>query len=676
MVDRYYEETSEDERSETEQNEAPWENHPQYIDPKNLPEEATVGTEGNGVRVGNHFYEFKNIPVSELIEMMGNPLVKDLPIDWSKTKYGEQPVFADSRLSPKLHLRLSQLSDYTGIFGTDDPFLIELDIPWDQTQWPGMQERFDSGQDIDLRLSEIDEDPPVVLPGTDIPRQFPSEPSQPGETNTVTAGAIYGILRSVGFTQSQATTMVAIARAESGFNSNATNMVGPDNSYGLFQINMIGNLGPAREAIYSSEEFKEKYGLSGEWQGYETLLDPRWNIAAAHHTFEEARRMTNAGNYDTPFDPWSVYTNGAYEQFLPMGEEARRTSVVDGDGSDPGYVGDGGAPGIGGGGVGGMPEFDDEVYAFLNEQFGAGMYFFMQNRDGMRIGLLADGTPTDWNDPDAVDLVDMATYIAENEIVSEPRILSLFSQTQWWQTTDNAMREFDIAWEGMSDPQKQEYLEPTIDLLEDRARYLGVDMNREEVFELAKTIKRFGDSENAEAINVAVYAYAQNLEFANDLSAFEQDKDEVKKLANSYYVPITDGAAQDWASQLFVEAGNEGGYERVLDEYEQFLKQAAVSRFPTLDRAINELGVTPETFFSPYKYQIEQMLERPNIDMVGEFADVIEYIPEGGMEARPMTLGEVRKFVRALPEWQQTGNAKDQARALSFAIGKTFGEVA
>lgn len=42
----------------------------------------------------------------------------------------------------------------------------------------------------------------------------------------------------------------------------------------------------------------------------------------------------------------------------------------------------------------------------------------------------------------------------------------------------------------------------------------------------------------------------------------------------------------------------------------------------------------------------------------------------------PMTLGEVRKFVRALPEWQQTGNAKDQARALAFAIGKTFGEVA
>ena len=228
----------------------------------------------------------------------------------------------------------------------------------------------------------------------------------------------------------------------------------------------------------------------------------------------------------------------------------------------------------------------------------------------------------------------------------------------------------------MSDPQKQEYLKPTIDLLEDRAQYLGVDMNREEVFELAKTIKRFGDSENAEAINVAVYAYAQNLEFANDLSAFEQDKDEVKKMANSYYVPITDQEAENRASQLFVESGNEGGYQRVLDEYEQFLKQAAVSRFPTLDRAINELGITPETFFSPYKYQIEQMLERPNIDMVGEFADVIEYIPEGGMEARPMTLGEVRKFVRALPEWQQTGNAKDQARALSFAIGKTFGEVA
>jgi hypothetical protein len=41
-----------------------------------------------------------------------------------------------------------------------------------------------------------------------------------------------------------------------------------------------------------------------------------------------------------------------------------------------------------------------------------------------------------------------------------------------------------------------------------------------------------------------------------------------------------------------------------------------------------------------------------------------------------MTLSELRRYVRGLPEWQQSTQGKDSARALAFAIGKTFGEVA
>ena len=126
--------------------------------------------------------------------------------------------------------------------------------------------------------------------------------------------------------------------------------------------------------------------------------------------------------------------------------------------------------------------------------------------------------------------------------------------------------------------------------------------------------------------------------------------------------------AQDWAEQIYTgEATNE--------EYEQYLKATAVSRFPTLDKVINEMGVTPDQYFSPYKYQIEQMLGR-QVNMLEEFSDVIEFMPDTGTASRPMTLSEVRKFVRATPEWQQTDDAKDQARALAFSIGQTFGEVA
>ena len=133
-------------------------------------------------------------------------------------------------------------------------------------------------------------------------------------------------------------------------------------------------------------------------------------------------------------------------------------------------------------------------------------------------------------------------------------------------------------------------------------------------------------------------------------------------------MPQTEEAAQTWAEDIYTG-------ERTQAEYEQMLKATAVSKFPTLDKVINEMGITPDQYFSPYKYQIEQMLGR-QVDMLDEFSDVIEYIPDTGTTSRPMTLSEVRNFVRALPEWQQTDDAKDQARALAFSIGQTFGEVA
>ena len=115
--------------------------------------------------------------------------------------------------------------------------------------------------------------------------------------------------------------------------------------------------------------------------------------------------------------------------------------------------------------------------------------------------------------------------------------------------------------------------------------------------------------------------------------------------------------------------------EATETELDQYLKSSAVAMFPTLDKIINEMGITPTQYFSPYKYQIEQMLGRPNIDMLEEFPDIIQYIPDTGGDARPMTLSEVRKFVRATPEWQMTDTAREQANALTFAIGQTFGEV-
>tara|TARA_R100001510_G_scaffold1424_1_gene1138 strand:+ start:12440 stop:14278 length:1839 start_codon:yes stop_codon:yes gene_type:complete len=310
----------------------------------------------------------------------------------------------------------------------------------------------------------------------------------------------------------------------------------------------------------------------------------------------------------------------------------------------------------------------DEVYALLQEQFGGASYFFRKNAQNMQLGLTADGKLVDYNDPNATDTTSLMDYIVENGITSVTRVKGLLQKTEWWQTTDRAMRAFDATWGDMSEPERTEFLEPLTDRLAKEAQFLGFELSDEEQFDLAKNLMRFGDSEDQEAIREAVLGQLQYGKMQSDISGFGAAKDAIQQLAYKYYTPIDDATAQDWAEQIYTgEATNE--------EYEQYLKATAVSRFPTLDKVINEMGVTPDQYFSPYKYQIEQMLGR-QVNMLEEFSDVIEFMPDTGTASRPMTLSEVRKFVRATPEWQQTDDAKDQARALAFSIGQTFGEVA
>lgn len=107
--------------------------------------------------------------------------------------------------------------------------------------------------------------------------------------------AIYNAARRAGFSPNDAVTMTAIALAESGGNPDAYNgnVNTGDNSYGLWQINMIGNLGAPRRA---------QFGINDNNQ----LFDPATNAHAAYLV---------AGN-GRSFAPWSTYKSGAYTAYL------------------------------------------------------------------------------------------------------------------------------------------------------------------------------------------------------------------------------------------------------------------------------------------------------------------------------------------------------------------------
>jgi hypothetical protein len=96
-----------------------------------------------------------------------------------------------------------------------------------------------------------------------------------------------------GFTGDGLVVAVAVALAESSGDPRAHNGKGLDDSYGLWQINMRGDMGPAR---------RRQFGITSNSQ----LFDPATNAKAAY-------AISKGGK---SWGPWSTYTNLAYRNFL------------------------------------------------------------------------------------------------------------------------------------------------------------------------------------------------------------------------------------------------------------------------------------------------------------------------------------------------------------------------
>lgn len=132
----------------------------------------------------------------------------------------------------------------------------------------------------------------------------------------LSAAQLAYLCRAVGIPESQIPTAVAIAFAESSGIPDRRNPVPPDDSYGLWQINMLGSMGPAR---------RKQFGLTSNAQLYNPMVN--------------ARAMAKISNGGTNWRPWSTYTNGAYRLYLPQAHagmaQSRNVTQADFDFNDP-----------------------------------------------------------------------------------------------------------------------------------------------------------------------------------------------------------------------------------------------------------------------------------------------------------------------------------------------------
>lgn len=141
-----------------------------------------------------------------------------------------------------------------------------------------------------------------------------------GPNGPITLEACAGYAYAAGLRGEAAVTAVAIAVPESGLDPSVRNLnpATGDDSYGLWQINMIGDLGPAR---------RKRYGLATDAD----LLDPGTN----------ARVMYGESGGGTNWRPWSTWKRGEHEAHM---DDARAAvAAVEARGGNPATDAGGGA---------------------------------------------------------------------------------------------------------------------------------------------------------------------------------------------------------------------------------------------------------------------------------------------------------------------------------------------
>ena len=107
---------------------------------------------------------------------------------------------------------------------------------------------------------------------------------------------IFSLAKNAGLSDDRAKVAAAIAMAESGGNEKDVTNDSDDYSFGLWQINMKGSMGPSRRAMY---------GLARN----EDLLDPATN----------ARVMSAISHQGQNFNAWTTYTSRKYKDWLSVG---------------------------------------------------------------------------------------------------------------------------------------------------------------------------------------------------------------------------------------------------------------------------------------------------------------------------------------------------------------------
>ena len=304
----------------------------------------------------------------------------------------------------------------------------------------------------------------------------------------------------------------------------------------------------------------------------------------------------------------------------------------------------------------GLDELDDETAALIRNNLGAVSFFEQRTPDFMYD-----------SDGDGEGDINIIQWLIANPDMSDTQILEALRSVPWFQNTGPFSRQFQMDYFKEGPAGKDELIADQRDAILKEAKMIGfnwIEDDPELLNNLAYEASLYGWSDADRRRALAGLNTYQASEFKR--GKILANRQTVLDTAAKYYIPIGESAANDLAFNIY--KGDE-----TAASLEAMYREQAKGMFPTLSGLIDQ-GITPKTYFSPYKEKISQLLEVSDVDLMNDPRFQAIMFPEAGKG--PLSLYETQRYVRQLPEWQYTKNADESARRMVNNIGKIMGVVA
>lgn len=413
----------------------------------------------------------------------------------------------------------------------------------------------------------------------------------------LTLGQIKGVAMKAGFSAEAASLMAAIAMAESSGRPDAHNPNAStgDNSYGLWQINMLGAMGPER---------RRWFGIGSN----NALFDPLTNAKAAYKIYQSQGLRA-----------WSVYSSGRYRQYL---DKARRAK--------PANLPRGGANGSGGIDMGYLEDLATR-----------------SRSAGEIAGDLGDGYSVAFfkSDPELWRLLQRAA----REGWDDSKLMAEIRGSRWWKRYSESERAAIM--QRTTDPASyRQNMTQQIDNIKRTVANLGADMTDEQVKKLAR-MAYHGNWTDGQITTFIVNKSGIQAVLAKsqDVGGSAGEMQEAfTQWVDQYGVKMNDKAIARWVTKVLKGEATPGDFQAVLT------KQAK-SLYPHLADQIDQ-GLTLDDVAQPFRQTASMMLER-SPEMIGLDDRLLRRALRGDGK-QLMSLTDFEEEVRRSGDWQTTDNAR------------------